>query len=187
MNALHQDSLVISLFKKGEDSKAAALVFTAYRPYVMEYFDKYYRLNKSLIEEVFHDSILTLGKRIKNNTYVEKSTIPRFLIGVCKKLLLSHWSRQPKSTLPFIAINNDQKVTELIDDLDAFAKDKEEKMASVFEATRELSKSHREILILIYTGEVSLEEYAKSEQIPYATAKKRLQRARDSLREKICT
>lgn len=136
-----------------------------------------YVQDKSAAEDLFQESFIKIYQNLSNfrGESSIKTWMIRITINVCKDYLKSAYSRHVVPTGEFA---EDALVSE--SDYDEI--EKEETAKEVKDAVMKLPEELRELVFLVYYREMGLNEAASILCIPLGTAKSRLSRAREKLK-----
>jgi len=137
-----------------------------------------YTHNPTISEDIFQEVFIKVACNINKfeNRSSEKTWIIRITINTCKDYLKSSWN---KKVVPLENIEQ-EAVTPSEDTIL-----KEEKASLIVQEILKLPLKYKEVLLLYYYQDLPTADIAKILNIPDASVRTRLRRARDIIKEKL--
>lgn len=139
-----------------------------------------YVQNKDVAEDIFQDVFIKISKKL--NTYKGESNIKtwmiRITINTSKDYLKSAWNRR---VFPISEYHENTLAGE--DDFLEIEKKEEQKV--VRDAVIRLKDKHKDLILCVYFMDMTIKEAAICLNIKEGTAKSRLSRAKEKLREEL--
>lgn len=133
-----------------------------------------------IAEDLFQEVFIKVYKMI--GTFRGESSIKTWILRIaantCKDYLKSAYSRKVVPMMEFAeeAITSEDDYEEV---------ESEDTAQAVKNAVMQLPENHREVVMMVYYQEMSLDEAATVLEVPVGTVKSRLARAREKLKEKL--
>ncbi|HHX55107.1 MAG TPA: sigma-70 family RNA polymerase sigma factor [Clostridiales bacterium] len=139
-----------------------------------------YVKNKDVAEDVFQDVFIKISKNLK--TFKGKSNIKtwmiRITINTSKDYLKSAWNRR---VFPI----SEYRENTLAAENDFLEIEKKEEEKTVRDAVTSLKDKHKDLILCVYFMDMTIKEAALCLNIKEGTAKSRLSRAKEKLREEL--
>jgi len=137
-----------------------------------------YTRDATISEDIFQDVFIKVARNINKfeNRSSEKTWIIRITINTCKDYLKSSWNKKviPMETIePDIATHSEDTIL------------KEEKSTLIIQEILKLPIKYKEVLLLYYYQDLLTADIAKILNIPEASVRTRLRRARDIIKDKL--
>jgi RNA polymerase sigma-70 factor, ECF subfamily len=182
---IHRESLVIVQGLRHRDADLLDQLIVEHQQRLLRYL-LYLTGNRDTAEELFQETwmrVLTHGAQFQGN-----SKFATWLFSIARNLVIDTCRRRrPISLEAMCETNGDKRPFEVVDDNPSpFERYQTQETAHrVDEALLSLAPSHREVLVLRFHGELSIEEIANVIQEPLSTIKSRLYRGIAALRRRI--
>ncbi len=133
-----------------------------------------------IAEDLFQEVFIKVYRMLE--TFRGESSIKTWILRIaantCKDYLKSAYSRKVVPMMEFTeeAITSEDDYEEV---------ENEDTAQAVKNAVMQLPENHREVVMMVYYQEMSLDEAATVLEVPVGTVKSRLARAREKLKEKL--
>ncbi len=133
-----------------------------------------------IAEDLFQEVFIKVYRMLE--TFRGESSIKTWILRIaantCKDYLKSAYSRKVVPMMEFAeeAITSEDDYEEV---------ENEDTTQAVKNAVMQLPENHREVVMMVYYQEMSLDEAATVLEVPVGTVKSRLARAREKLKEKL--
>lgn len=138
-----------------------------------------YTKNPSTAEDIFQDVFFKVSKSISSfsGRSSEKTWIIKITINTCKDYLKSAWRKK------VVSLENLAETSDSIDYDDTIINS--EKSSIILKEILDLPLKYKDVLILYYYKELNTVEISKILNVPEATVRTRMKRAREILKEKL--
>lgn len=137
-----------------------------------------YTRDKTISEDIFQDVFIKVARNINKfeNRSSEKTWIIRITINTCKDYLKSYWNKKviPMETIEYDVLTHSE---------DSILQ--EEKSSLIIKEILKLPIKYKEVLLLYYYQDLLTADIAKILNIPEASVRTRLRRARDIIKDKL--
>lgn len=139
-----------------------------------------YVKDKDVAEDIFQDVFVKISQKLntfKGNSNI-KTWIIRITINTSKDFLKSAWNRRVFSI-------SEYHENSLTGENDYIKIEKEEEHKIIRNAVMGLEGKHKDVILCVYFMDMTIKEAARCLNIKEGTAKSRLSRAKDKLRDKL--
>jgi len=148
---------------------------------IEQYGDDVYRVafailkSKELAEDIFQETFLRVCRSYSSyrGESSEKTWIISIAVNLCRDYMRSAWKKRVVVTDEFAAYSSESHTENLIE--------KRSEREELMKAIMNLPDKFREVVILYYYQELSIEDIARALRIPQGTVKSRLFKARNLL------
>ncbi len=170
-------TLIARLF--AHDRGALSRFYREYAPQLRRYISA--RVNSTEdVEEILQDTLFSFLEGLRD--FRKKSSVRTFLFSICQHKVVDHYRKKKIRHMVFSQLPQlESLVSPLLGPEEAFdAKAVREKITAVFSR---MLPGHRQVLVLKYLEQASVEDIAKRLAISFKSAESRLFRARQSFVE----
>jgi len=137
-----------------------------------------YTRNSSIAEDIFQEVFIKVALNINKfeKRSSEKTWIIRITINTCKDYLKSAWSKK------VVSMDNLETNSDFTSEQEIL---NEEKSSIIIQEILKLPLKYKEVLLLYYYQDLLTADIAKILNLPEASVRTRLKRARDLIKDKL--
>jgi RNA polymerase sigma-70 factor, ECF subfamily len=180
------DGAIIARALRKRDTDALDELIEQYQHRLFRYL-LYFTRDRQFAEDIFQETWIRVLER--GGQYDPRWKFETWLISVARNLAIDQMRRKaPESLEAALSDDEGEQVREVVDEKATNALEemtRREEGSQVTAALQGLAPLYREVLVLRFQEDMSLEEIARTLACPLSTAKSRLSRGLDALQKRL--